>query len=383
MELEHPLLKVPFEATNRSFRSGQKAVERELVIVDKFVKDLIKKDKEKKNSDAAQTLDKLSKRIENVKEKLDHLEEEQQHHLNSSQERIKHLEDMPKENSDSAHKRRWNKIRLDRIIVDYLLREGYYETAEQLSNSSNIEELVDIRIFVESKKVIERLEQGKCDKALEWCNENKSKLKKIKSSLEFNLRVQEFLEKVRAGGIDDAIKHSRKYLSAYSDTHFADVSQAMATLAFGGETKCQPYKKLFDSNRWNQLIDQFKIDNYRIHSLTTEPLININLQAGLYALKTPRIYEEEYFNVNDPLCHPNFQKLAHDLPFAHHNNSKLVCRISGERMDDDNYPMVLPNGNAYSRKAMEDMAAKNDGVIHDPRSGEEFLFEDLKKTYIV
>lgn len=345
------------------------------------MKELIKKDKS--NSEAEQTLEKLSKRMQAVKNRLDELQEEQKYFLEITKERIQHLEEMPTSSSDKAQKRRWNKIRLDRIIIDYMLREGFYESAEKLARTSNIESLVDIRIFVESRKVIEGLEQGDCTKALEWCSENKSKLKKIKSSLEFNLRVQEFLEEVRAERLDSAIKHARKHLQPYAETHFSDVRRAMATLAFGQNTTCKPYSDLFHAKRWNQLIDEFKLDNHRIHSLTTEPLIDINLQAGLHALKNPRIYEEAYYNVNDPLCHSKFQKLAADLPFAQHNNSKLVCRITGQRMDDENYPMVLPNGNAYSRKAMEDMAAKHDGIIKDPRSGEEFLFEELKKTYIV
>ena len=34
--------------------------------------------------------------------------------------------------------RRWHRIRLDRIIVDYLLREGHYNTAVMVAKDSNI-----------------------------------------------------------------------------------------------------------------------------------------------------------------------------------------------------------------------------------------------------
>ena len=40
--------------------------------------------------------------------------------------------------------------------------------------------------------------------------------------------------------------------------------------------------------------------------------------------------------------------MAMNLPAAHFESTHLVCRITGELMDDDNLPMVMPNGYAYS-----------------------------------
>jgi hypothetical protein len=45
-----------------------------------------------------------------------------------------------------------------------------------------------------------------------------------------------------------------------------------------------------------------------------------------------------------------FRKLAEQHPFAKHFHSKLVCYISKELMNEDNPPLVLPNGYVYSRK---------------------------------
>ena len=48
-----------------------------------------------------------------------------------------------------------------------------------------------------------------------------------------------------------------------------------------------------------------------------------------------------------PVCDPLFKELAKDLPNAYHSSSNLICRITGEPINDDNPPMVLPNGYAY------------------------------------
>lgn len=54
----------------------------------------------------------------------------------------------------------------------------------------------------------------------------------------------------------------------------------------------------------------------------------------------------------DPLSHETFQKLAKPLPDSKHIHSKLVCFISKELMNEDNPPLVLPNGYVYSRKVI-------------------------------
>jgi hypothetical protein len=43
------------------------------------------------------------------------------------------------------------------------------------------------------------------------------------------------------------------------------------------------------------------------------------------------------------------RQLAEKLPFSHHITSCIVCRISGAIMDENNPPMVLPNGHVYSQ----------------------------------
>lgn len=66
-----------------------------------------------------------------------------------------------------------------------------------------------------------------------WCYENKSKLRKIHSTLELEIRVQEFVELVRQGKRFDAVKHARKYLSEADDPeHIQAVKKCMGLLAF-------------------------------------------------------------------------------------------------------------------------------------------------------
>ena len=70
-------------------------------------------------------------------------------------------------------------MRLDRLLVDYLLRSGYGESAKALAKEKNIEDLVDVDAFVQCERIAESLRNGRCQDALAWCGDNKQGLKKL------------------------------------------------------------------------------------------------------------------------------------------------------------------------------------------------------------
>lgn len=58
-------------------------------------------------------------------------------------------------------------------------------------------------------------------------------------------------------------------------------------------------------------------------------------------------------NVDCPTCAPYVAVLAKEVPYSHHTNSSIVCRISGEVIDDENYALAFPNGYVYSHKVSQ------------------------------
>ena len=50
---------------------------------------------------------------------------------------------------------------------------------------------------------------------------------------------------------------------------------------------CVVIQELMDPGRWQQLVLQFRQDNFKLHQLSTNSVFYVVLQAGLSALKTP------------------------------------------------------------------------------------------------
>ena len=73
---------------------------------------------------------------------------------------------------------------------------------------------------------------------------------------------------------------------------------------------------------------------------------------------------------------------APEVPWSHHLNSIIVCKITGKVLAGEDTAYALPNGNIYSGEGLEEIAKSGNGKITCPRSGNEFSWKDLKKVYI-
>ncbi|EFI27062.1 macrophage erythroblast attacher isoform 1 [Coprinopsis cinerea okayama7 len=392
---EQPFVRVPYENYRKVFRISQKNIERDLGNVQNSAKELVSNaQKGEVDAEAYVTaIDNMISKVENLKQKLNNLQDTAgKPTLDVMRERLNHLATVDSsEPPTSVEFSRWADTRLDRWIVDWCLRTGKERTAKQIAKEKGIETLVDVELFSDIRRIEAALSRHSCTEALAWCSENKAALRKIKSTLEFELRLQEYIELCRARNKTEAIAYIRKYLSSWHETHMSQLNQASGLLAFPPDTKCAPYRRLYDHSRWNSLVRSFRVAIYSLNTIPTEPLLHLALYAGLVALKLPACYDHSTKNVDCPVCDGEsgsstaplgLGKLAEEVPFSHHSNSTIVCRISGKIMDENNPPMAFPNGRVYSLEALTDMAEKNDGVVICPRTGDRALFRELKKVFI-
>ncbi|KAJ1551384.1 GID complex subunit containing RING finger motif, partial [Cladochytrium tenue] len=343
---------VPLEQFKKAFKNSRKIIEKDLTAVISNAESLMKRPGGTSPGESVKAVDAMITRIQTLKRKLDESKAEEALFVNRSRIRLEHLNELSQlTTEDSPEYERWSGIRQDRILVEYALREGYPETATLIAREAGIENLVDIELFSQARRVEEGLRNHSCAECLLWCKENSSSLKKNKSTLEFNLRMQEYIELIRARKLTEAIQYLRKWLTPAADLHMRDIQAASALLAFDEATSCDKYRSYYDESRWDSLVRQFRAENSQLNSLAPQPMLTTALQAGLAALKTPMCALPDHRNSDCPVCRADlFGRLADRLPNSHHLHSCIVCRVSGKIMNADNPPMVLPNGYAYSLK---------------------------------
>nr|XP_027796234.1 E3 ubiquitin-protein transferase MAEA isoform X4 [Marmota flaviventris] len=176
---EYPTLKVPYETLNKRFRAAQKNIDRETSHVTMVVAEL------EKTLSSCPAVDSVVSLLDGVVEKLSVLKRKAVESIQAEDEsaklckrRIEHLKEHSSDQPAAASM--WKRKRMDRMMVEHLLRCGYYSTAVKLARQSGIEDLVNIEMFLTAKEVEESLERRETATCLAWCHDNKSRLRKMK-----------------------------------------------------------------------------------------------------------------------------------------------------------------------------------------------------------
>ncbi|XP_070492660.1 E3 ubiquitin-protein transferase MAEA [Chironomus tepperi] len=401
--LEHPTLKVPYEILNKKFRTTQKTLDKELnSILQTAACEL------ERGLDNAPIVGNISKLLDNVIEKLNVLKRKAEESIgdelknaNVCKKRLEHIKqnvcntatlhnkmiiDGDENSNESqiaiAAANQWKKIRLNRLIVEHFLRLGYYDTAEILANRSGIRDITNIDIFQVSREVERDLSEHNTTKCIMWCMDNKSKLRKINSDIEFKLRQQEFIELIRKGERLNAVKHAQKFFPAFEQDQITEIKKSMALLAFPLDTELEPYRSMFDIKRWDELLVNYRLENYRLFQIPTQSVLSVAVQTGLSALKTPQCYSTNSRNINCPVCQPQINEIAFSLPFSHCAQSRLICRVTKKPLNENNHPMVLPNGFVVGELALS-IITNQDGIVECPFTSEKWSNPKIEKVYVM
>ncbi|EFW99124.1 negative regulation of gluconeogenesis protein [Grosmannia clavigera kw1407] len=326
--LDQPLLRLPYELLRNNFRSAHFTVEKESVAVKNALREAATAGLNGRLSteDVLRSLDAMVVRMRGVKRKLETGAAEEDRLYSQVDARTAHLAELTDIHSlDDVAYEAWSRRRLDRLLVDYLLRHGYAASAEGLVEgvggigtrgaeddgskgtksistttsevpksakyTGNLRDLVDMDTFANMRRIRMRLlRDHSVIEALAWCADNKKELRKMESRLEFMLRYQQYIELARTqepARLADAVAHARRHLSPWHTIFPAECRQAAALLCYPPAEPPAEYAELWSLERWAVLADLFTTTHYQLLALPSVPLLHLALSSGLSALKTP------------------------------------------------------------------------------------------------
>ena len=248
MLLDQPLLRLPHELLRKNLKAAQRNIELTSKNLQKDVQTAASAAAGQKPTQTFASLEATLAKAQSLKRKLEalHAEEQQIHRQQRARGRgrrdrilrLQQLHEIPSLADVKYDK--WSHTRLDRLLVDYLLRQGYTQSAKELAAEKDVNDLVDIEVFEECGRIEHSLHSGRTQECLAWCSENKQALKKINSKLELELRLQQCIELARSGKQVDAIFHARKFLASDQDPAFG--LKAAGLLAHPADTPVEPYQ---------------------------------------------------------------------------------------------------------------------------------------------
>lgn len=163
---------MPYELSRRNFKNAQRLIEHTTTSLTSTLSSTTKS--ASRTADPTPTLDSLDamiSKMQGLKRKLSNLQDEEARLHKAAKARLQHLQDLHEVQSlvDVKYDE-WSRVRLSRLLVDYLLREGYASSAACLAHTKGIEDLVDVEAFVACHRIERSLREGMSTAlALEWC----------------------------------------------------------------------------------------------------------------------------------------------------------------------------------------------------------------------
>ncbi|TMW63642.1 hypothetical protein Poli38472_002583 [Pythium oligandrum] len=318
-ELLHPLVKVPFEKANKSFRLFHKHVTREVLGVQKTIQELQAEQPPAQHAVVEETIQRLqaiAERIRSTQKETKKFIGEQHHAVETCVLRTQHSRKQSQRQheqksstsqavvtSQGAETGEESDVTLedptdhDRLIADYLLYHGYMESSKVIQETKGIEFMVDHDVHLECRSILNDLHARNVVTAIEWCVSNASRLRRLQSRLEFQLRLQEFIELVRSDKKLEAIMYAQTNLTPISMQHeneeikksmMESIQEAMATLAYKSPDQCgvETYSRLFSNERWQSLKELFRSTFCEVYGFHSPPSLCIALHAGVSTLNT-------------------------------------------------------------------------------------------------
>mmetsp|Transcript_13100 Transcript_13100/g.21215 ORF Transcript_13100/g.21215 Transcript_13100/m.21215 type:complete len:483 (-) Transcript_13100:528-1976(-) len=323
----HSLFKVPQECLNRNFRPCQKSVEKDITGPIGLVSELCKRLNDQEENDVnwgkvVVNLERVEDRLKGIKRNLENAAGTGDKLVEQTFKRVRFAE--------NCKKQEYN----DLLIADHMVRRGYSKSAQSFAREKGLCDLVDSIVFQKVYEIALDLKENRnIEPALEWCSQNKSRLRRINSSLEFELRRFGFLQLVQKSDTIRAVQYAKKYLSPYASVHLQEIQRTMASLAFAGDGAAEIKIKqsdglekdksecvtdesqlkrrkvesspsagnsenddvslssdtntLLSEAAWDKLCNLFEEDSNRVLSLEQQTTLEVMVKAGLSVLRTP------------------------------------------------------------------------------------------------
>jgi hypothetical protein len=261
------------------------------------------------------------------------------------------------------------KIKL--IVDEFLIREGYFEEAEEIENELNFEAYSEgtLKTYRGMLGEIERIASGNIEESIGWAEDNWSLLEENGSQMRFKLYCLKTIRLIKAKDLGGATEFLRQHIE---ETAFqqSEIVQHLSTLCIFPHA----YPDLLSHEYEQELVQSILKEAYAIlRQPSTSPLGIILTKADATLpnyIAMSKVLQDNVWTTPAPLDTASMNSQFHSI---------LVCPISHDVANNDNPAMLQPCGHWATRIALlKLMRASRDGRVKCHTCPQTFNEADLK-----
>lgn len=130
---------------------------------------------------------------------------------------------------------------MNKLVMNYLVIEGYKEAAEHFREECGAESGIDLSSISDRMATRVSIQQGDIQSAIERANDLNPLILDENPQLFFHLQQQKLIEMIRSGKIAEALDFAEKELAPRGEENpqfLSELERTMALLAFDDMSKC-------------------------------------------------------------------------------------------------------------------------------------------------
>lgn len=178
-----------------------------------------------------------------------------------------------------------DKTLVNRLVLDYLVIEGYKDAAEAFARESGLSVSVDLDGIADRMAIRMAVQRGDVQAAVELVNALDPQILRGDDTLSFHLRQQQLIEIIRKGDVGDALLFAQNSLAPAGEANPAfldEIERTMALLAFEDTAAC-PVGHLLDNSQRHKTASELNGAILASQSHQREPLLPICLRMLLWS----------------------------------------------------------------------------------------------------
>ncbi|CAL5412175.1 unnamed protein product [Camellia sinensis] len=137
---------------------------------------------------------------------------------------------------------------LNKLVMNFLVTEGYVDAAEKFRTESGTEPDIDLATITDRMAVKKAVQCGNVEDAIEKVNDLNPEILDTNPQLFFHLKQQKLIELIRNGKVEEALEFAQEELAPRGEENqsfLEELERTVALLAFNDVSNC-PVGELLD-----------------------------------------------------------------------------------------------------------------------------------------
>ncbi|XP_031482706.1 protein RMD5 homolog [Nymphaea colorata] len=256
---------------------------------------------------------------------------------------------------------------VNQIIATHFYRQGLFDLGDCFIDEAGAPDSSALKApFLEMYQILEELKAKNLEPALKWVSVHHDRLCQTGSTLELKLHRLQFVEILKKGDRNEALKYARSYLAPFAAVHMCEIQKLMACLLWVGRLESSPYAELLSSPHWEEVSAELTQECCRLLGQSYESPLYVTIAAGTQGLPTLLKLANVMAAKKQEWQTMKQLPVPVDLGSEFQFHSIFVCPVSRDQGSEENPPMMLPCGHVLCKQSISKLSKSNTRIFKCP-----------------